>query len=151
MYMPSVLLSLLPLLASSVQAAPTSNAGLAKRASGPSINVIFFSDSNCQTTVPSTIYTRTVFGDERCYSNPDQLYSSVLIDEIDDQFIGTNSALQVGNAAGGACGEDCDFTNSVKFNIATRDLVGKCQFIGIASGPGKPLKGGNEYRLTNLQ
>jgi hypothetical protein len=70
-----------------------------------------------------------------------------LIDEIDDQFIGTNSALQIGNTGG----DTCDFTNSVKFNIATKDIVGQCQFIGITSGPGKPLKAGNEYRLTSLQ
>ncbi|KAF2429790.1 hypothetical protein EJ08DRAFT_661467 [Tothia fuscella] len=148
MYTPTTLLSLLPLLiSSSVQVTPISSQGLAKRCSGPSINLIFFSDNNCTTTVPSTIYTRTVYGDEQCYINPGQLYSSVLIDHIDDQFIGTNSALQVGNTAG----DTCDFGNSVKFNIATRDTVGQCQFIGINSGPGKPLKGGNEYRLTNLQ
>jgi hypothetical protein len=148
MFKTSVLLSLLPFLFSSpIQAAPTSSAGLQQRDSGPSINVIFFSDNNCTTTVPPTIYTRTVYGDDACYINPNELYSSLLIDEIDDQFIGTNSALQVGNTPG----DTCDFGNSVKFNIATRDTVGQCQFVGITSGPGKPLKGGNEYRLTSLE
>jgi hypothetical protein len=88
-----------------------------------------------------------VYGDESCYIYPNELYSSLLIDEIDEQFIGTNSALQVGNTGG----DTCDFTNSIKFNIATKDIVGQCQFIGITSGPGKPLKAGNEYRLTSLQ
>ena len=147
MFKSSVLLTLLPLLFTSIQAHPTLGAAAAKRDSGPSINVIFFSDNNCTTTVPPTIYTRTVYGDNSCYINPTELYSSLLIDEIDDQFIGTNSALQVGNTAG----DTCDFTNSNKFSIATKDTVGQCQFIGITSGPGKPLKGGNEYRLTSLE
>lgn len=147
MFKPAALISLLPLLSTFAMAAPTSPTTLSERASGPKISLIFFSDNNCTTTVPQTIYTRTVYGDEPCYFDPTELYSSVLINEIDDQFIGTNSALQVGNTAG----DTCDFTNSVKFNIATRDLVGQCQFIGITSGLGKPLKAGNEYRLTNLE
>jgi hypothetical protein len=116
--------------------------------SGPKINVIFFSDDNCQTTVPKTIYTRDVFGSVACYDNfPDQSYKSLIIDEIDDQIIGTNTALEVGVASSASC----DFTHSVKFNVATKDLVGKCQFIGIPQGQGKPLAAGNEYRLTSLQ
>jgi hypothetical protein len=142
----SILLSL-AVLASSVFAAPASSATtLKQRDSGPSINVIFFSDNNCTTTVPPTIYTRSVYGDDQCYINPTELYSSLLIDEIDDQFIGTNSALQVGNTAG----DTCDFEFSLKYNIATRDTVGKCQFIGIPAGHG-PLRAGNEYRLTTLE
>jgi hypothetical protein len=146
---PSTILATLPLLFSAfTQAAPTSSpATLKERDSGPSINVIFFSDNNCTTTVPPTIYTRTVYGDESCYFDPGAWYQSVLIDEIDDQFIGTNSALQVGNTDG----DTCDFEHSIKFNIATRDTVGQCQFIGIPSGMGKPLRGANEYRLTNLE
>jgi hypothetical protein len=143
----TMLLPLL-LLASSVFAAPASpGTTLKQRDSGPSINVIFFSDNNCTTTVPSTIYTRTVYGDDPCYINPDQLYSSLLIDEIDEQYIGTNSALQVGNTAG----DSCDFEFSLKYSIATKDNVGKCQFIGIPAGQGKPLRAGNEYRLTSLE
>lgn len=116
--------------------------------SGPKINVIFFSDDACQNTVPATIYTRDVFGSVPCYNNfPDQSYKSLIIDEIDDQIIGTNTALQVGVASS----DQCDFTESIKFNVATRDQVGKCQFIGIPQGQGKPLGAGNEYRLTNLQ
>lgn len=61
--------------------------------------------------------------------------------------MGTDSALQVGNTGG----DTCDFTNSIKFGIGTKDLEGQCQFIGITSGQGKPLKGGNEYRLTTDQ
>jgi hypothetical protein len=115
---------------------------------GPRINVIFFSDSACETTVPSTIFTRNVFGSVPCYDNfPNQTYSSLLIDEIDDQIIGTNTALQVGVTSS----DQCDFAHSIKFNVATKDLVGKCQFIGIPQGQGKPLSPGNEYRLTNLQ
>ena len=115
---------------------------------GPKINVIFFSDDTCQTSVPKTIYTRDVFGSVPCYDNfPDQSYKSLIIDEIDDQIIGTNTALQVGVTNS----DQCDFTESIKFNVATRDLVGKCQFIGIPQGQGKPLAAGNEYRLTNLQ
>jgi hypothetical protein len=145
MFNPTVVLATLPLLLSTLtQAAP---ATLRQRDSGPSINVIFFSDNNCTTTVPPTIYTRTVYGDESCYFNPGEDYQSLLIDEIDDQFIGTNTALQVGNTAG----DTCDFTISEKFSVATRDTVGQCQFIGITSGPGKPLKGANEYRLTSLE
>jgi len=72
----------------------------------------------------------------------------VLIDEIDDQFIGTNSALQVGNTDGETCD---DFTHSLKFSIATKENVGKCLFVGIPTGMGKPLRGANEYRLTTLQ
>jgi hypothetical protein len=72
----------------------------------------------------------------------------VIIDEIDDQFIGTNSALEVGLASSA---DKCDFTHSVKFSIATRENVGKCLFIGIPQGQGKPLGQGNEYRLTTLQ
>lgn len=116
--------------------------------SGPKINVIFFADDACQNTVPATIYTRDVFGSVSCYNNfPDQSYKSLIIDEIDDQIIGTNTALQVGVASS----DQCDFTQSIKFNVATRDQVGKCQFIGISQGQGKPLGAGNEYRLTNLQ
>jgi hypothetical protein len=115
---------------------------------GPKINVIFFSDDACETTVPKTIYTRNVFGSVACYDDfPDQSYKSLIIDEIDDQIIGTNTALQVGVASS----DQCDFTHSIKFNVANRDLVGKCQFIGIPQGQGKPLGTGNEYRLTNLQ
>jgi hypothetical protein len=147
MFKPSILLSLLPLLLlSSVQATPISGQVLEKRDSGPSINVIFFSDNNCTTTVPPTTYTRPVYGDHTCYIYPSELYQSLLIDKIDDQFIGTNSALQVGNTAN----ETCDFQHSFKFSIASRYMVGKCQFIGISSGIGQPLKGGNEYRLTSL-
>ena len=116
--------------------------------SGPKINVVFFSDNSCQITVPESIYTRDVFAQGICYNDfPDQYYKSVIIDSIDDQFIGTNSALEIGVASSNSC----DFTNSVKFNIATRDSVGKCQFIGIPQGQGKPLGAGNEYRLTTLQ
>ncbi len=148
MFKPDSLLALLPLFLSSIQAAPaTDTITLAKKDSGPSINVIFFSDNNCTTTVPPTIYTRTVYGDEPCYFDPGENYQSLLIDEIDDQFIGTNSALQVGTTDG----DTCDFTNSLKYSIATRDTVGECQFIGIPSGAGKPLRGGNEYRITNLE
>lgn len=115
---------------------------------GPKINVIFFSDDACQHTVPETIYTRNVFGSVPCYNNfPNQSYKSLIIDQIDDQIIGTNTALQVGVASS----DQCDFTNSLKFNVATRDLVGKCQFVGIPQGQGKPLGAGNEYRLTSLQ
>jgi hypothetical protein len=139
----SALFSLVPLLLSSVKATPVPTT----EPSGPSINVIFFSDNNCTTTVPATIYTRTVTGGVPCYVFPTEYYQSLLIDEIDDQFIGTNSALQVGNTAG----DTCDFTDALKYSIATRDSVGQCQFIGIPSGAGKPLKGGNEYRLTSLE
>lgn len=115
---------------------------------GPKVNVIFFSDVTCQTTVPETIYTRDVFGSVACYNDfPSQSYKSLIINEIDDQVIGTNTALQVGVASS----DQCDFTNSIKFNVATRDIVGKCQFIGIPQGQGKPLGAGNEYRLTTLQ
>jgi hypothetical protein len=143
---PTFVLAALPLLFSTLtQAAP---AALKQRDSGPSINVIFFSDTNCTTTVPPTIYTRTVYGDGSCYVYPGDNYQSLLIDEIDDQFIGTNTALEVGNTAG----DTCDFTIREKFSIATKDTVGQCQFIGIASTqPGQPLKGANEYRITSLE
>jgi hypothetical protein len=147
MFKPTTLFALLPLFLASVQAAPTTEATLSKKDSGPSINVIFFSDNNCQTTVPPTIYTRPVFGDQTCYFDAGQNYQSILIDEIDDQFIGTNSALEVGVTDG----DTCDFTHSLKYSIATRDNVGECQFVGIPTGQGKPLRGGNEYRLTTLQ
>jgi hypothetical protein len=147
MYKSSVILSLLPLFLSSIQASPTTAQGLDTRDSGPSINVIFFSDDNCTHPVPATIYTRPVFGDEACYIFPAQLYRSLLIDEIDAQFVGTNSALQVGNTPGDTCG----WGTALKYSIATRDTVGECQFVGIPSGPGQPLKGGNEYRLTSLE
>jgi hypothetical protein len=141
--------AILPVLSHtlSVFAAPTASVdSVAKRGSGPSINVIFFSDSNCQNTVPPTIYTRPVYGDEPCHYNSSELYSSLIIDEIDDQFIGTNSALEVGYATG----DTCDWTHSLKYSVATRDTVGQCQFIGIPTGMGKPTMGGNEYRLTTL-
>lgn len=149
MHTPSILVSLLPLFLSSVQSSPVSSSprDLAKKDSSPSINVIFFSDNNCTTTVPPTIYTRPVYGDVASYFYPDELYQSLIIDEIDDQFIGTNSALQVGNTEG----DTPDFTYSLKYSIATRDMVGECQFIGIPAGQGKPLRGGNEYRLTSLE
>ncbi|KAF2668193.1 hypothetical protein BT63DRAFT_425512 [Microthyrium microscopicum] len=140
MYTPALLSAL---LATTALATP-----ITKRDSGPSINVIFFSDNNCTTTVPPTIYTRTVYGDHGCYSFPSDSYSSLLIDEIDDQFIGTNTALQVGSAADG---DACDFGSAIKFSVATRDSVGQCQFVGIPGGQGKPLRGGNEYRLTSLE
>lgn len=150
MFKSSILLTLLPFLFSA-QAAPTANPGavtLSERQSGPSITVIFFSDTNCTTTVPPTIYTRRVYGDVACYDNyPDQLYSSLLILEIDDQFIGTNTALQVGYVES----ETCDFTDSIKFDIATDALVDQCQYIGIPTGMGKPDMPGNEYRLTSLE
>jgi len=143
MYSPSILISLLSLFLSSIDASP-----LTKRDSSPSINVIFFSDTNCTTTVPPTIYTRPVYGDESCYFYPNQdLYQSLIIDEIDDQFIGTNTALQVGNTAG----DTCDFEDSLKYSVASKDVVGQCQFIGIPGGAGQLLKGGNEYRLTSLE
>jgi hypothetical protein len=147
MFKPTAILALVPLFLASTQAAPTTETTLSKKDSGPSINIIFFSDNNCQTTVPPTIYTRPVFGDHPCYFDAGQNYQSILIDEIDDQFIGTNSALEVGVTDG----DTCDFTNSLKYSIATRDTVGKCQFVGIPTGQGKPLRGGNEYRLTTLQ
>jgi len=135
-------------LASSALAAPASSPNIfAKRDSGPSINVIFFSDSSCQTTVPPTIYTRPVYGDDACYFNSTEAYSSLIIDHIDDQFIGTNSALEVGYST-----EDtCDWTYGLKYSIATRDTVGQCQFVGIPTGMGKPTRSGNEYRLTTLE
>jgi len=154
MFKSSALLSLLPLfLLPFSEAAPTTHAAtsLAERQSGPSITVIYFSDTNCTTTVPPTIYTRQVYGDEPCYYDPTELYSSLLILEIDDQFIGTNTALQVGYTDNNACGATCDWTNSIKFDIATKDLVGQCQFIGIPTGMGKPDMPGNEYRLTSLE
>ena len=113
---------------------------------GAKINVVYFSDDKCTNTVPKTIYTREVLAGP-CKVNPHQTYKSLIINSIDDQYIGTNSALQVGNTNSG----NCDFTNSVKFSIATRDQVGKCQFIGIPqAGPGKPLLPGNEYQLAPL-
>ena len=119
-----------------------------KPPTGPKINIIFFSDEACQNTVPETIYTRDIFGSVPCYNDfPNQSYKSLIIDHIDDQIIGTNTALQVGVASS----DQCDFTESLRFNVATRDLVGKCQFIGIPQGQGKLLGAGNEYRLTNLQ
>ena len=68
--------------------------------------------------------------------------------EIDDQFIGTNTALQVGYTE--KAGE-CDWTVSEKFSVATKENVGVCQFIGIDAGMHLPLKPGNEYRLTSLE
>ena len=113
---------------------------------GAKINVIYFLDDKCTSTIPKTIYTRNVFAGP-CTVNPHQTYNSLIIDQIDDQFMGTNSALQVGNTNSG----NCNFTNSVEFSIATRDQVGKCQFIGIPqAGPSKPLLPGNEYQLAPL-
>lgn len=151
MLSPSIILSLLPLFLSSVHATPLGApvAALKSRdSSGPSITAIFFSDNNCTTTVPSTIYTRKIYGADNCHFDADEVYNSLEIIEIDDQFIGTNTALQVGNSGEGACN---DFERSEKFSIATRDDVGKCLFVGITGGMGKPLVGGNEYRLTTLQ
>lgn len=148
------LLALLPFLFSSTQAVPASTPGamtLSERQDGPSITLIFFSDTNCTDTVPPTIYTRQVYGDEACYIYPDQSYSSVLILEIDDQFIGTNTALQVGYTDTVANGDSCNWTDAIKFNIATDALVDQCQYIGIPTGQGKPDMPGNEYRLTSLE
>jgi len=120
---------------------------LAKCGSGPSINVIFFSDSDCQTAVPATVYTRPVYGDNSCYFNSTESYSSLIVDHIDDHFIGTNSALEVGYSTG----DSCDWTYGLKNSIATRHTVGQCQYVGIPTGTGKPTRAGNEYRLTTLQ
>lgn len=147
MYTASVLFSLAPLFLSSILATPISSQDLTKKDSGPAINVIFFSDINCTTTVPPTIYTRSVYGDVASYFWPTELYQSLLIDHIDDQFIGTNSALQVGNTAGA----NANFTFALKYSIATKETVNVCQFIGIPAGQGKPARGGNEYRLTSLE
>ena len=126
----------------------TSSPPASSTPTGPKIKVTFYSDTACQSAFPGTIYARNVFGDVPCYNNfPQQSYKSLIIDEIDDRIIGTNTALQVGVASS----DQCDFTHSLKFNVATRDLVGKCQFIGIPQGQGKPLAAGNEYRLTTLQ
>ena len=154
MFKSSALLTLLPLLSLPfTHAAPTTPAAasLVERQSGPSITLIYFSDTNCTNTVPPTTYTRQVYGDEPCYYDPTELYSSLLILEIDDQFIGTNTALQVGYTDNNGCGATCDWTNSIKFDIATTDLVGQCQYIGIPTGMGKPDMPGNEYRLTTLE
>src|SRR3954470_516036 len=105
MFKSSVLLSLIPFLLSSVQATPVPAQEISSRdyPTGPSINVIFFSDNQCTNTVPATIYTRNVTGGVPCYSYPDELYQSVIIDSIDDQFIGTNSALQIGYSEKDTC------------------------------------------------
>lgn len=115
---------------------------------GPKVDLIFFSDDKCTQTVPSSNYVQDVFAGPCTDNFPEQFYKSVIIFHIDDQFIGTNSALQIGNSND----ETCNFTNSIKIPIATRDDIGICQFIGIPQkGPGKPLLVGNEYQLTTLQ
>lgn len=116
--------------------------------SGPRINVIFFSDANCQNSVPQTVFGRDVFGSVACYNDfPNETYSSLIVDYIDDQIIGTNTALEVGIASS----TECDFEHSVKFKVANKDVVDECQFIGIPTGQHKPTVAGNEYRLTNWQ
>lgn len=131
---------------SSVAATPL---GARQTDSGPKIVNIFFSDDNCTTTVPETIYTRYVYGDHACYNDFDkaETYKSLMILEIDDQFIGTNTALEIGNSDA----DTCDWTHSIKFNIATKDDLKKCQFVGIPGGMHTPLLPGNEYRLTSLE
>ena len=140
-------------LLASTAAAPTTQPGCTPPhlPYGPKINVIFFSDTACTQSIPKTHYTRDIQAG-KCvndfhYHNGPPLYKSLIIDHIDDQFVGTNSALQVGNTNSKAC----NFTNSEKFSLASKHVVGKCQFIGIPQqGPGKPLLYGNEYQLAPL-
>lgn len=159
----SLLAALSAVFLASATAAPNPHCP-APSHNGPKVNVIFFSDSQCKTTVPKTIYTRNVFPGTCTNNFPDQSYSSLIIDHIDDQFIGIlappssrvswltpagkNAALIVGNSPN----HMCNFTKSVKFSVANRENVGKCQFVGIPqAAPGKPLLAGNEYQLGTLQ
>ncbi|KAF2103986.1 hypothetical protein NA57DRAFT_70198 [Rhizodiscina lignyota] len=137
------------LLASTAIAAPLSERQ--ETGSGPKIVTIFFSDDACQNTVPETIYTRYIYGDAACHDDfiLSQTYSSLMIIEMDPQFIGTNTALQVGNTDGDICSEDT-FQHSEKFSIATNATLNQCQYIGIPNGHGPDLPG-NEYRLTSLE
>jgi hypothetical protein len=118
---------------------------------GPKIEVAFYSDTACKKPVfpvHKPFHAHDIFSGHCTNNFPHQTYSSLIIKEIDNQFIGQNAALQVGNADTFAC----DFTKSIKFSIATRDQLGKCQFIGIPQpGPGKPLLPGNEYQIAPLQ
>lgn len=134
-------------LMAAAAALPTSCDDPKPASTGPKIKVIFFSDDKCTQTAPTTIYTRDVFPGRCANDFPDLGYKSLIIDHIDDRFIGTNSGLQVGNTNN----DTCDFTNSVTFSIGTKDNVGKCQFVGIPQKAlGKPMLFGNEYRLTSL-
>ena len=120
---------------------------LARRTLDPNVNVTFFSTSDCSIGFPSTTHHTTIFSGPAVDNFPCDSYSSLIINAIDDRFIGQNAALQIGNTGSATV----DFTNSIKFNIATKDTVGQCQFVGISGGQGKPLLSGNEFQIAPLQ
>jgi len=131
------------------QATPSRSDSLtiSERQSDPSIKVLFFSDFNCTTIVPVDIYPCVVYGDELCYMNTTSHIESIRIVEIDDQFIRTNSALQISYSPY----YSCDFAYNVTFSIATRDKLAYCREVEVPWFELLGRKPGNTYRITTLE
>jgi hypothetical protein len=120
---------------------------------GPKINVSFFSDSACKTDFAGSSFlnSRDVFvtAKDQCSIDFPETYSSIIINSIDEAFIGSaDFQFQIGNTPS-AASRQCDFNGFISFAISNRDKIGQCQFVGIQQ-EGGPVLPGNNYQIVEF-